>query len=328
MKVFFISSPGSKVICRGGGIYVVRKGSKERTLVPPDVDCIVVASSRVSISSKAVRTVARRGIDLVFLDFDGTPVARLYPPLINKTVATRVSQYTLFQGDYGRRLAKEIVYTKIVNQVELVRYLAKNYREPILREVAYQIDSIATELKMLNPKVLDRDMLMAFESRAAKIYWQTIASLLPEALGFRGRDCESRDPFNIALNYGYGILYGVCERALLFAGLDPYLGVLHTPKSGKPSLTLDFVEMFRAIAVDKPLVLNAKRIRLAVQQDRLDTDSRRSVASVILENLGQKYLYAKTGRREELSEVIKKDAWDLAFCVREGLEYRGARLVL
>ncbi|MEM1916628.1 MAG: CRISPR-associated endonuclease Cas1 [Ignisphaera sp.] len=328
MKIFTIVSPGSRVVCRRGGIYVVKGDSKEKILIPPDIDCVVVASSRVSISSKAIRVAARRGIDFVFLDFNGMPIARLYPPYINKTVAVRVSQYMLFQGDYGRKLAKEIVYTKIVNQVELVRYLAKNYREPSLREVAYQIDSIATELRALDPKILDRDILMSFESRAAKVYWQTIASLLPDSLGFRGRDHESRDLFNMALNYGYGILYSVCERSLLFAGLDPYLGVLHTPKSGKPSLTLDFVEMFRAIAVDKPLVINVKKIKLAIQQDRLDTDSRKSVASIVLENLRQRYLYIKTSKREELSEIIKRDAWDLAYCIREGLEYRGARLVI
>lgn len=328
MKIFTVVSPGSRIIYRRGGIYVVRGSSGERVLVPPDVDCIVVASSRVGVSSKAIRAAARRGIDMVFLDFDGMPIARLYPPYVNRTVATRISQYTAFQGSYGRNLAREIVYSKIVNQVELVRYLAKNYREPSLRETAYQIDSVATELKMLNPSTLDRDLLMSFESRAAKIYWQTVASLLPDSLGFRGRDHSSRDPFNMALNYGYGILYGVCEKSLLLSGLDPYLGVLHTPKSGKPSLTLDFVEMFRAIAIDKPLIINARKIRLEASGGRLDYDSRKAVASIVLENLGQRYLYAKSGRREELSEIIKREAWDLAYCVREGVGYRGFRAVL
>ncbi|MEM2388799.1 MAG: CRISPR-associated endonuclease Cas1 [Ignisphaera sp.] len=328
MKIFTVVSPGSRIVCRRGGIYVIRQGDGEKVLVPPDVDCIVVASSRVGISSKAIRLAARRGIDVVFLDFNGMPIARLYPPYINRTVATRVSQYKLFQGDYGRRLAREIVYAKIVNQVELIRYFAKNYREPNLREIAYQIDSIATEIRVADHRALDREILMSFESRAAKIYWQTIASLLPDSLGFRGRDHSSKDPMNMALNYGYGILYGVCERALLFAGLDPYLGVLHTPRSGKPSLTLDFVEMFRAIAIDKPLVLNARKIRLEVSSDRLDYESRKTVASIVLENIRQRYLYTKTGKRIELSEAIKVDAWDLAHCIREEMEYRGAKLVL
>lgn len=330
MKIFTIVTPGSKIVCRRDGLYVVKKSSNsvEKILIPPDVDCIVIASSRISLSSKAVRIAVRRGIDIVFLDYNGTPLACLFSPYVNKTVATRISQYSLFQKDYGKKIAKEIVYTKIVNQVELVRYLAKNYREPGLREDAYRIDSIATELKMMDINVLNRDILMSFESRAARIYWQVIESLLPENLGFRGRNCDAKDPFNMALNYGYGVLYGVCEKALLFAGLDPYLGVLHAFKSGKPSLTLDFVEMFRAIVVDKPLVLNAKKIKLIVAQDKLDYDSRKSVASLVLENLQQKYLYVKIGRREVLSEIIKKDAWDLAYCVRENVDYKGARLVM
>lgn len=327
MKVYTIATPGTRIVCRRGGIYAVKK-SGERVLIPPDTDIIVIASSRVGLSSKVVRLAARRGIDIVFLDYDGSPVARIYTPTINKTIFARVQQYKLFQLDYGRRLAKEFVYSKIVNQAEVLRYLAKNYRDPAIREYAYQVDGVASELKAVDPKLLDRESLMAYESRAARIYWQAVSYMLPQELGFKGRDHSSKDPFNMALNYGYGILYNVCEKALVLAGLDPYLGVLHTPKSGKESLTFDFTEMFRAIAVDKPLILDAKRIRFEFSGDRLDYETRKSVAAVVTENLRQRYMYGKINRREELGEIIKKEAWDLAQNIREGSEYRGFRVVL
>lgn len=327
MKLYTVITPGTKIIYRRGGIYIVKKTGEE-TLVPPDTECIVIASSRVGVSSKAVRAAVERGIDIVFLNFNGAPVARVYPPYISKTVSTRIQQYTLLQKEYGRKLAKEIAYTKIANQAELLKYLAKNYRDPSLRESGYEVDGIATELRIADHRLLDSESILSFESRAARVYWQTVASLVPQELGFRGRDHNSRDPFNMALNYGYGILYGVCEKALLLSGLDPYLGVLHTPKSGKPSLALDFIEMFRPLAVDKPLILSARKIEFNLSGDKLDYETRKIVAGVVLENLKQKYMYSKMGRREELSEIVKREAWDLAHCIREGVEYRGFRAVL
>jgi CRISPR-associated protein Cas1 len=328
MKIFFIASPGSRVIARKGGIYVMKKGGEkfERIAIPPDVDAIVIASSRIGISSKAIRLAASRGIDIVFLDHTGFPIARVYPPYINKTVATRIAQYTLFMKDFGRKLVKEFIYAKIVNQAEVLRYLAKNYRDESLREDAYRVDSVAVEVK--NSTNIDIDSFRNLEARAAKIYWQAIAYTLPKEFCFTGRDHDSKDPFNMALNYGYAILYNVCEKALLIAGLDPYLGVFHTPKSGKPSLTLDFIEMFRAIAVDKPLAINAKKIKFEISENRLDYETRKEIAKIVLDNISSSYFYSKINRRLELSEIIKREAWELADCIRESRDYKGFRATL
>ena len=56
---------------------------------------------------------------------------------------------------------------------------------------------------------------------------------------FPGRKPRERDEFNSALNYGYGILYDEVERACFYVGLDPYMGLYHTERYGKPSLVLD-----------------------------------------------------------------------------------------
>jgi CRISPR-associated protein Cas1 len=52
------------------------------------------------------------------------------------------------------------------------------------------------------------------------------------------------------LNYGYGILYNEVERMCLYVGLDPYLGLYHSERYGKPALVLDLVEEFRVPIVD------------------------------------------------------------------------------
>jgi hypothetical protein len=59
-----------------------------------------------------------------------------------------------------------------------------------------------------------------------------------------------RDPVNAMLSFGYTLLGTLMESAILRVGLDPMLGVFHTPEYGRPSLMLDLIEEFRPVVVD------------------------------------------------------------------------------
>jgi CRISPR-associated protein Cas1 len=88
-------------------------------------------------------------------------------------------------------------------------------------------------------------------------------------LGFTGREVRreqysSLDPFNRILNVGYSILRKEVWRAIFLAGLNPYIGFLHSPRAGKMSLVFDLMEEFRPIAVDRPLIVLARSDRDSV----------------------------------------------------------------
>ena len=56
--------------------------------------------------------------------------------------------------------------------------------------------------------------------------------LVPEAYRFEGRSRQpAQDGCNTMLNYSYGVLYSLVERACICAGLDPFVGFLHTDKT-------------------------------------------------------------------------------------------------
>lgn len=72
---------------------------------------------------------------------------------------------------------------------------------------------------------------------------------IPKEFQFKGRSFRpAADPFNAMLNYAYGILYSRTERALMIAGLDPYLGFLHRDDYNMKSLVFDFIEPYRIYA--------------------------------------------------------------------------------
>ncbi|MGC8543524.1 MAG: CRISPR-associated endonuclease Cas1, partial [Vulcanisaeta sp.] len=283
----YITEPGTRIIARKGSVIIMR-GNGEKQALPPNTEEVIIATSRASITTKAVRMLAMKGINLVILNPLGDPVAIITPPVINKTVITRVRQYELFLNSEARlELARRIIACKIENQARLVRYFAKSRREPSLNDIAYSISTIATQLMSIETNRLNPDIIESMEAQAANRYWDVVASLLPSQLGFHGRDPEGTDVVNLALNYGYGILYSVMERYLVMAGLDPYLGFLHTIKSGKPSLVFDIVEPFRPVAVDKPLIIELGSLRLSTVNGFLDYDSRRAIARTILNNLNR-----------------------------------------
>ncbi|MEM1928340.1 MAG: CRISPR-associated endonuclease Cas1 [Acidilobaceae archaeon] len=319
--------PGARVHVRRGSLYVSLRDGR-RVPVTADVEQLIVASSRISISSKAVRVAARMGVDIVFLDARGDVVARVCSPVINKTVAARVGQYQSAGSSLSRAIAREIVYCKIRNQAHVLKYMGRSRRESRLVDAGWEVERVAQEVADIPVDDVNPDDLRSLEAKAAKRYWALVSELLPAELGFRGRDPEGVDVFNMALNYGYGILYAECERALLLAGLDPYLGLLHAAKSGKPSLTLDFVEMFRAPVVDKALIVNAHKLRQArVENGLLAYDSRRLVASIVLESLHSNARSSKRPRPLRLKDHVRLEAQDLADAFRTGGGYAGFRVV-
>lgn len=96
--------------------------------------------------------------------------------------------------------------------------------------------------------------MLGLEGRAARAYFEAISSIMPERYQFAGRSRNpARDEFNALLNYGYGVLYSLVEKGCIIAGLDPYLGFLHSDSYNKKSLVFDIIEMFR-IYVDETVV--------------------------------------------------------------------------
>jgi len=93
--------------------------------------------------------------------------------------------------------------------------------------------SVKTEDKFFEE---NRQKIMGIEGTISRIYFESISKLMPEKYKFQGRSRNPAiDEFNCLLNYAYGVLYSRVERACIIAGLDPYIGFLHTDNYNKKS---------------------------------------------------------------------------------------------
>ncbi|MDX9833465.1 MAG: CRISPR-associated endonuclease Cas1 [Anaerolineae bacterium] len=298
------------------------------------LESVVVTGRGISLSADTIEACTERGIPIFFLDSMGRHYAALYSAGLTGTVMTRRAQLAAVGADLdGEALARRGVAAalafaegKIRNQANLLRYMGK-YRKEAAPEAyaaveagACQVLAHLEELPALAGacRVGDvRFQLLGIEGRAAQQYWAAVRQVLPAELSWPGRRGRgARDAVNSALNYGYGILYGQVERALVLAGLDPYGGLVHVDRPGKPSLVLDAIEEFRQAAVDRTVFgLVNRRVRLE-QDERgmLTKETRRRLADEVLARLETPARYEK--RRQPLRAIIQGQARHLATFLR------------
>jgi len=313
---------------------IVTKGEEKIAQAPLiHLESVVIANRGVSLSAEAVRECTERGIPIFFISGTGTAYASLYSAGLTGTVATRRAQLEAFKDLRGLQLVLAFGMGKLQNQSTLLKYMAKYRKEaaPALYE----------ELRLCSDEVLDnliemervkqypeyqdgpvtvyslRMELMGMEGRAAQKYWKAVKLTLPEKYAFTGRIGRgATDPVNSALNYAYGILYGQVERCLVLAGLDPYAGFLHVDRPGKPSLTLDFIEEFRPVVVDRTVFGLANKNVSFVQDENkmLAQETRRMLADKINERLDSEASFE--GKRHPIRAIMQMQARHLATFLR------------
>ena len=236
---------------RKGDRFLVRAGPNRLTVSAAKVQSILITTA-VYLSSDVVALATVNNIDIVFLDKFGDPIARVWPPRMGSTAAIRRRQLEAASAPEGLTVAREWVAAKLRHQSEFLEELCRRrpnqadiFDGPIatIRASLAQVDTVDGLLDE------QRGRLMGLEGTAGRAYFGCLGQLVPEGYRFEGRSRQpARDGFNAMLNYGYGVLYSMVNRACICAGLDSHLGFLHTDNYNKTSLIFDMIEPFRILA--------------------------------------------------------------------------------
>jgi len=316
---------GAFVSKHQGRLRVTLKSEKVAEAPLMHLQQVIIAARGVSLSSNVIAACCEAGIPIHFVDSRGEPFAGLYSPGLTGTVLTRREQLLAYRDVRGLAISCALARAKILSQAALLRYTAR-YRQEAAPEQYEQLDALAArvaghvdELAALEEPDIDaaRERLLSTEGRAARYYWDGWRALLPEGYGWPGREGRgAQDVLNSALNYGYGILYGQVERAIILAGLDPYAGYAHADRPGKPSLVCDLIEPYRVPAVDRVILgLANRKTSLALDDHhRLDEPTRRLLAEHVLGRLDKPERYE--GKRMPLRVILQNDARHLATYLR------------
>lgn len=208
----------------------------------------VVLCGNVQVSVQAMHALLRRGVETVLLNRGGAHIGRLTSGR-GKQVELRRSQFRqLEQPEHALDLARRVVAGKLRNQRALLRRYQRSRRD---ERIARALVSIRLLLERVDGAP-DLDHLRGLEGKAAADYFGAFPALVQApGITFDGRKRRPPpDPVNILLSFGYTLLCNQVQGMVETAGLDPYLGALHAPAYGRPSLALDLMEEQRPVLVD------------------------------------------------------------------------------
>jgi len=263
---------------------------------------ISVAKRGIGFSSDLVEALSARGIKLFFLDFRGVPHSAILGQSQHGVVAVRMAQMDFCQND-TLPLAKRIVAAKIKNQRAVLNYLGKYHRHPSLQSAADELLRNAAKSQQAN----NIEVLLGTEGASANIYFQSLRQAQLLSSSFRKREGRgSREINNAMLNLGYAVLSSYILNAVINAGLEPYLGVMHATRPGRMALVLDIMEEYRAWVVDRAVI----KLRTQSEgKEALNPNLKKILIHEIQKTCAKKYLYRR--KKHKLEHIIQRQAYRL-----------------
>lgn len=227
---------------------ITSKDGRQR--VPVDgIKCIQICRS-AQVTSDAVMLAVENEIEVLFVDRSGNPIGRVWSPRYGSISTIRKGQLNFTSSHAALEWIKEVIMQKMENQQALMLLLqprdSTNERER--KRNIDRIEDYRNKVSKLDGEMVSdvAPTLRGWEGQASHIYFITIVKYLPKEFQFGQRSQHpAMDVANAFLNYGYGILYGKIEGALIKAGIDPYIGILHRDDYNRPVLVYDVIELYR-----------------------------------------------------------------------------------
>ena len=255
---------------KNGDCFKIKKGNEVFEVSVKKVSSIMITTAAY-ITTDAIKLAMDHNIDIIFLDEFGDPFGRVWHSKLGSTTLIRRRQLEIAGMEEGLRLALSWVARKFDNQVELLKRLRNTRTQKSAEITSYigKLENCRQTLDTLTGTIEERrGTIMGIEGSGGRIYFECLSFLMPDRYQFEGRSRNpARDEFNALLNYAYGVLYSRVEKACIIAGLDPYVGIIHTDNYNKKSLVFDLIENFRIWADETVVNLFAGR---KVKQELFD----------------------------------------------------------
>ena len=255
----YVQTPGARLRKDGERLAVETKNDIVK--VPMISISQVALFGPVSVTTPALHALMRAEIPVSWFSTGGWFLGHTIGTG-SGNVAVREAQYrAAFSERRSLRFAKSLVAAKIKNSRTMLR---RNWRAE--RGIEDKVGALAG-LKRIAGRALhanDVQQLLGLEGEAAAIYFGKFDRLLAtsattaDRLGafcFTTRNRRPpKDPVNAMLSLAYALLVRLFSNTIASTGLDPYLGLYHRPRHGRPALALDLMEPYRSIVADSCVI--------------------------------------------------------------------------
>lgn len=247
----YVQKQGSRVGKRGSVLVVKFDGEEIAKARLKDVSQLVLCGN-VQVSTQTVQLLCESEVPIVFLS-RGHWFYGISHGITLRNAYDRAAQFRIASDPSGcLRFAKALVRAKGANQRRLLVRNGSPAPEPAVTEMATLLGKVE--------HTADTQALLGIEGGLAAKYFSAFGDLLrprdfDAEWDFQNRNRRPpRDPVNALLSFGYALLAKECTVALLAEGLDPWWGLFHQPRHGRPALALDLMEEFRPLVVDSAVL--------------------------------------------------------------------------
>ncbi len=308
-RPLYVTEQGTRIGVRKGRVTVSQQKEVLQEVRLIDVSQVSIYGN-VQISSQAMRAMFDQQVPVCWFSYGGwfQGIAHGLP---SKHVDLRRRQVAI-AAQAGLPIAQKMVEGKIRNSRTLLRRNSRSEVKPILEQLKATADQAA--------EVDTIESLLGVEGAAARLYFSRFSTMLKDdSLGtfdFQGRNRRPpRDPVNCLLSYAYSLLTKDLTAVALAVGFDPYLGVFHKPRFGRPALALDLAEEFRPLIADSTVinVINNGEIQedgftVRAQGVALTQQGRRSFIAAYERRLDQEVTHPVYGYKITYRRVLEVQA--------------------
>jgi len=322
-RPLYVTEQGTRIGVRKGRVTVSQQKEVLQEVRLIDVSQVSIYGN-VQISSQAMRAMFDQQVPVCWFSYGGwfQGIAHGLP---SKHVDLRRRQVGI-AAQAGLPIAQKMVEGKIRNSRTLLRRNSRSEVKPILEQLKATADQAA--------EVDTIESLLGVEGAAARLYFSRFSAMLKDdsldTFDFQGRNRRPpRDPVNCLLSYAYSLLTKDLTAVALAVGFDPFLGVFHKPRFGRPALALDLAEEFRPLIADSTVVnvINNGEIQengftVRAQGVALTQQGRRSFIAAYERRLDQEVTHPVYGYKITYRRVLEVQARMLgAYLLGEIPEY-------
>ena len=253
----YVQKPGARV--RKSGEQLIVEVDEEKVEVPMIDVSQVALFGRVSVTTPALHSLMQAEVPVSWFSTGGWFLGHTVGTG-SGNVTVREAQYR-FAFDEARCLAfsRDLVAAKVRNSRTLLRRNWRDEHDSSDRGVTLaRLQRVAQTAA----RTENTQQLLGVEGEAAAIYFASFQNMLATSAeeGVANFSFSTRnrrpptDPVNAMLSLAYALLARTFTVALSATGLDPYMGLYHRPRHGRPALALDLMEPFRSIIGDSCVI--------------------------------------------------------------------------
>lgn len=241
-SVVYVTTQGAQIRKDGGRVVVYDVTAEEdddpvvASYPTEKIDTINVFGG-INFTPGFVKTANDRGITLNYFSINHR-YRGSYVPEKNTIAEVRRAQYALTYEE-ELAIAQQMIAGKI-----------RNARTLLSRKGVTGTD-VLKDLGVRTQNATNKDHLRGTEGEAAERYFSRLDETLVDGWTFEKRTTRPpEDHINSLLSLTYTFMKNECISALRQYNLDPFMGILHADRHGRPALALDLMEEFRPIFCD------------------------------------------------------------------------------